>query len=157
MFIDPISVILGAGAGLLFLAIYLYFWNRWLESRRATVLKSSAIDRLDGTAFETYVETLLKQRGYRVQHTGKSGDLGVDLIAEKAPYRFAVQVKRQSQPVSRHAISDAVAGKAHYKCNAAMVITNNLFSPGAQQLARANGCKLVDRNVLADWMLETRN
>lgn len=156
MSIDPISVILGASAGLLFLAIYFYFWNRWLASRRTNILQSTAIDRLDGAQFEAYVEALLKRRGYRVEHTGKSGDLGVDLIAEKPPHRFAVQVKRQSQPVSRHAVSDAVAGKAQYRCNAAMVVTNNLFSPGAQQLARANGCKLVDRNVLADWILENK-
>lgn len=156
MYIDPIGVILALGAGLLFLAVYFYFWNRWLTARRVNVLKQSAIDRLDGAAFEAYIERLLQQRGYRVQRTGKSGDLGVDLIAEKSPYRFAIQVKRQSQPVSRRAVSDAVAGKAQYSCNAAMVITNNLFSPGAQELARANGCKLVDRNVLADWMLETR-
>lgn len=157
MSIDLISVILALGTGLLFLAVYLYFWQRWQTARRVTILKQSAMDALDGTAFEAYVSKLLTQRGYRVQHTGRSGDLGVDLIAEKAPYRFAVQVKRQAQPVSRRAVSDAVAGKAHYKCNAAMVITNNLFSPGAQQLARANGCKLVDRNVLADWMLEAKN
>ena len=157
MFIDPISVILALGAGLLFLAVYFYFWNRWLASRRVQVLKHSAMDSLDGTAFEAYVESLLTKRGYRVTHTGKSGDLGVDLIAEKAPYKFAVQVKRQSNLVSRSAVSDAVAGKAHYKCNAAMVVTNNLFSPGAQELARSNGCKLVDRNVLADWMLEIKS
>lgn len=113
------------------------------------------MDSLDGTAFEAYVEKLLTRRGYRVRRTGKSGDLGVDLIADKPPLRFAVQVKRQSQPVSRRAVSDAVAGKAQYKCNAAMVVTNNLFSTGAQELAHSNGCKLVDRNVLADWMLET--
>ncbi len=156
MYLDPISIILAAGAGLLFLVTYFYFWNRWRESQRANVLRTSAINSLDGAAFEGYVEKLLIKRGYRVTHTGKSGDLGVDLIAEKAPYKFAVQVKRQAQPVSRHAVSDAVAGKAQYKCNAAMVITNNLFSPGAQQLAHANGCKLVDRIVLADWMLENK-
>lgn len=127
---------------------------RWHKARRAEALRRVDLDRLDGTAFEEYVAALLTRRGYRVQHTGKSGDLGVDLIAEKKPNRFAVQVKRQSQPVSRHAVSDVVAGKAHYRCNAAMVVTNNIFSPGAHDLARSNNVKLVDRNVLADWMME---
>lgn len=154
MFIDPISVILGLGAGLLFLAVYFYFWNRWMMARRLRALDHSAVDRLDGPGFEMYVEQLLKKRGYKVQRTGKAGDLGVDLVAEKGALRYAVQVKRQSQPVSRHAISDVVAGKAQYNCNATMVVTNNLFSPGAQQLAKVNRCRLVDRNVLADWMLE---
>ena len=156
MYIDPISAILGVSAGLGFLAIYFYILRRLREAERARVLKSGPLDRLDGSAFEAYVEDLLRRRGYRVQHTGKTGDLGVDLIAEKSPFRYAVQVKRQSQPVSRHAVSDAVAGMAQYRCNAAMVVTNNLFSPGAQELAHSNGCKLVDRNVLADWMVEVR-
>jgi len=156
MVVDPISVILAVGAGLLFLAIYFYFWNRWFLARRAQVWKKVEIDRLDGTAFEGFVANLLTRRGYRVEQTGKSGDMGVDLVAEKAPYRFAVQVKRQSQPVSRRAVSDAVAGKAQYRCNAAMVVTNHYFSMGAQQLARSNGCKLVDRNTLADWILEAK-
>jgi restriction system protein len=154
MYIDPISVILGVGAGLFFLAIYFYILRRLQAARRVQVLQTGPMDNLDGSAFEAYVQNLLERRGYRVQRTGKSGDLGVDLIAEKPPFRYAVQVKRQSQPVSRHAVSDAVAGIAQYHCNAAMVVTNNLFSPGAQELAHSNGCKLVDRNVLADWILE---
>ncbi|MBI4675131.1 MAG: restriction endonuclease [Chloroflexi bacterium] len=157
MSIDFVGLALGVGAGLLFLGIYFYFLWRWQNARRAKPIRRVDFDRLDGTAFEEFVADLLTRRGYRVRHTGKSGDLGVDLIAEKAPYRFAVQVKRQAQPVSRHAVSDAVAGKAHYNCNAAMVVTNNTFSQGAHDLAKSNGCKLVDRNVLADWMLEIGN
>lgn len=156
MFLDPISVILGVGAGLLFLAIYFYGLKRWSASRRVQVLRKVEIDSMDGTTFENFVAKLLTRRGYKVQQTGKTGDLGVDLVAEKSPYRYAVQVKRQGQPVSRRAVSDAVAGKAQYRCNAAMVVTNCYFSSGAQQLAHANGCKLVDRKMLADWMLEVK-
>jgi HJR/Mrr/RecB family endonuclease len=154
VYIDPIGVILGVGAGLLFLGIYLYVLKRIQAGRRVQLLHRVNLDRLDGTEFESLVAQLLSQRGYRVQHTGRSGDLGVDLIADKPPLRYAVQVKRQAQPVSRRAVSDAVAGMAHYHCNAAMVVTNHLFSPGAHQLARSNHCKLVDRNLLADWMME---
>jgi restriction system protein len=156
MYLDPISAILGVGAGLLFLAIYFYILLRLQRTRRVQVLRRVDLDRLDGAEFETFVADLLTRRGYRVQHTGKSGDLGVDLIAEKKPYRYAVQVKRQAQPVSRRAVSDAVAGKAHYGCNAAMVVTNNSFSPGARELARSTHCQLVDRMKLADWLLEVR-
>jgi HJR/Mrr/RecB family endonuclease len=156
MVFDPISAILGVGAGLLFLAIYFYALKRLYAARRVQVLKKVELHRMDGTAFESFVASVLTRRGYRVQQTGKTGDMGVDLVAEKAPYRYAVQVKRSAQPVSRRAVSDAVAGKAQYRCNAAMVVTNCYFSAGAQELARSNGCKLVDRNLLADWMLEVR-
>ena len=157
MNIDPIGAILAVSAGLLFLAIYFYFFNRWLRARRAPPLPPINFDQLDGPAFEKFVADLMTRRGYRVEHTGKAGDLGVDLIAEKAPYRFAVQVKRQANPVSRRAVSDAVAGKAHYDCNAAMVVTNNIFTQGALDLAKSNGCKLVDRRVLEKWLMETRD
>ena len=154
MNIDWTGVLLGVGAGLLFLAVYFYFFSRWLKARRAQTLLRADFDHVDGATFEKIVADALTRRGYRVQHTGKAGDLGVDLIAEKGALRFAVQVKRQTNPVSRHAVSDAVAGKAHYNCNAAMVVTNNIFSQGAHDLAKSNGCKLVDRNVLADWMMD---
>lgn len=153
MYLDPISVILAIAGGLVFLAIYLFFYIRWLNARRVRVLEQVDIDRLDGPAFEHYVEGLLAQRRYRVKHTGRPGDLGVDLIAEKSPYRYAVQVKRASDPVSRRAVSDAVAGMAHYGCNRAMVITNSRFSPGARELARSTQCILIDRLTLADWIL----
>lgn len=155
MNVDAIGVILAVSAGLLFLAAYLYFFNRWLRARRVQAMPRVNFDQMDGAAFENFVSDVLTQRGYRVRHTGKAGDLGVDLVAEKTPYRYAVQVKRQSTPVSRHAVSDAVAGKAHYNCNAAMVVTNNLFTQGALELAKSNGCKLVDRQVLAAWLSES--
>jgi len=151
---DPISVILAVSAGLIFLAGYFYFFNHWLAARRQSPLARVHFERMDGAAFEEFVAALLTQRGYQVRRVGKAGDLGVDLIAEKGKWRFAVQVKRQANPVSRHAVSDAVAGKAHYHCNAAMVVTNNLFTRGARDLAKSNGCELVDKNVLADWLME---
>lgn len=149
---DVIRILIALGVGLLFLGIYLYVFNRWLQTRRAKKSSQVNFDHLDGAEFEKFVADLMTRRGYRVEHTGRAGDLGVDLIAEKPPYRFAVQVKRQAHPVSRHAVSDAVAGKAKYNCNAAMVVTNNIFTHGARDLAKANGCKLVDRNILAEWL-----
>jgi len=150
--IDPLGVILAVSAGLLFLAFYFLLLNRWLRARQLAPLPQINFDQLDGPAFEKFVAEVLTRRGYRVQHTGKAGDLGVDLIAAKGASRFAVQVKRQAQPVSRHAVSDAVAGKAYYHCNAAMVVTNNIFSQGAYELARSNGCQLVDRKLLLEWL-----
>lgn len=154
MYIDSFSVILSLGSATLFLALYSAFLWRWQAGRRVRALERADLDRLSGPEFEALVGDLLTRRGYRVRHTGRSGDLGVDMIAERSPNRYAVQVKRQAQPVSRHAVSDAVAGKAHYGCNAAMVVTNATFSPGALALARSNGCELVDESVLADWLAQ---
>ena len=78
--------------------------------------------------FEKYVAKLLDHRGYTTKVVGEAGDMGVDVVASKGAGKYAVQVKRYSNPVSRTAVSDAVAGKAYHGCNAAMVVTNNYFT-----------------------------
>jgi HJR/Mrr/RecB family endonuclease len=124
------------------------------KDRRLRALQISNIDKMAGHEFEGYVKSLLAERGFYVQTTKTSGDLGVDLTAEKNGQLVSVQIKRQSKPVSRRAVSDAVAGMAHYKCNAAMVITNNYFTPGAKELAKDNRCELVDRDTLTKWIVD---
>lgn len=114
------------------------------------------VDSFDGFQFEQYVAGLLRQQGFTVELTKASGDFGVDIIAEKTPSKYATQVKRQTSPVSRHAVSDAVAGMRHYGCNSAMVITNNYFSPGAIELAKSTECELVDRATLTKWMIASK-
>ena len=104
--------------------------------------------------FEEYVAQLLDHRGYTTKVVGQAGDMGVDVIASKGAEKYAVQVKRYSNPVSRTAVSDAVAGKAYHGCNAAMVVTNSYFTKGARALAQSTNCQLVDRDTLAKWIAE---
>jgi restriction system protein len=112
------------------------------------------VDNMQGVGFENYVKVLLRHRGFAVEITKASGDLGVDLVARCQDESIAIQVKRQKGPVSRHAVSDAVAGMAHYGCRTAMVVTNSHFSQGAKELARSNRCILVDRDVLTQWIMD---
>lgn len=107
---------------------------------------------MDGLAFEHFVAKLLRQRGYRAEVTQASGDFGVDIIARKGRRSIAIQVKRYKGSVARHAISDAVAGKYHWKCNEAWVITNSYFTKDAHELARSTQCRLIDRDELARWL-----
>jgi restriction system protein len=111
------------------------------------------IDLMSGVEFEGYVAALLQSRGYRTKLTRTSGDMGVDIIARKVSERIAVQVKRHTHPLDRSAVSDAVAGMKFYRCTSAMVVTNSYFRPGAIQLAQANGCVLVNRDRLAEWII----
>ena len=111
------------------------------------------VDNMDGLYFECFVATLLKHEGFtRVEVTKGSGDFGVDIIATKGGYRYAIQVKRSSGIVSRRAVSDAVAGKSHYSCNAAMVVTNGYLSKQSQQFASSVGCEIIDRDKIAEWI-----
>jgi restriction system protein len=126
----------------------------WAANKKLRALQIANIDSMTGVQFEQYLQKLLYSRGYRVSITRVSGDLGVDLIACRAQDRIAIQVKRHNAKVSRRAISDAVAGMQHYRCNRAMVITNSHFTPGAITLARSTSCTLVNRDLLVQWILQ---
>jgi len=126
--------------------------------KRNKAIQLSDIDTMSGIEFEHYLQRLLTHRGYQTQLTKGSGDLGVNLIASRDNEKIAIQAKRyEGAKVSRRAISDAVGGIMHYRCNKAMVITNNYFTPDAIKLAQSNGCILVDRDVLANWIIEYQN
>jgi restriction system protein len=126
----------------------------WAQNRKFRALQIADIDSMSGMQFEQYLKKLLISRGYRVSMTAASGDLGVDLIACGTQERIAIQVKRHIGKVSRRAISDAVAGMQHYQCNKPMVITNSHFTPGAIMLAQSTRCTLVDRDELAQWIMQ---
>ena len=110
------------------------------------------IDKMKGLDFEVFIGELLTQHGYKTQNIKGSGDFGVDVIAEKNGTKYAVQVKRYKSNVSRTAISDAVAGKFHWDCEKAWVITNSYFTSDAKLLATSTDCKLTDRDELKRMM-----
>lgn len=151
------NVIYSLAIGLAVLAIFaavlagVAFKNRY---RRLRAIRLADVAHMEGLEFERYVCRLMEGQGYRnVENVRGSGDFGVDIIAERDGVRYAVQVKRYKGKVSRRAISDAVAGKYHFNCDAAMVVTNSYFTAGALQLAQSTSCTLIDGDTLADWIL----
>jgi restriction system protein len=147
------GVILVSGIGLFIFIIYkIVLWKQ--NDVRLRAIKMENIDVMDGWSFETYIAKLLEYKGYNTNVTKGSNDLGVDIIAKGYGKKYAIQVKRQSKYISRRAVSDAVAGMNYYNCNAAMVIANNYYSQSAIELARSNRVELIDRDTLADWIVE---
>jgi HJR/Mrr/RecB family endonuclease len=66
-----------------------------------------------------------------------------------------VQAKlRRNMSVGNDAVQQVVA-KEIYSCPDAVVITNSIFKPKAQELARAHGVKLVDGKLLRLRLQET--
>ena len=127
-------------------------YQRRTQLRRLRALRLDEVDSMPGLAFEHYVARLLEHQGFKASVTKGSGDLGIDIIAHKNDRHYAVQCKRYNGNIPRNAVSDAVAGKQHYRCGEAMVVTNRFFTPGAKQLARSTRCALVDRDTLALWV-----
>lgn len=99
---------------------------------------------MTGYDYEYIVADYLRSKGYTgVKVTQSSGDYGIDVLASKGGTKYAVQCKYYSNPVGIKAVQEAVAGKAHYDCNGAMVVTNSTFTEAAQTLAKDNGVLLI--------------
>lgn len=106
------------------------------------------IDRMPGTTFERYLVAIFSQQGFDVEHTGRPGDYGADLVITRRGERTVVQAKRWRRQVGVRAVQEAVAARGLYRCSRAMVVTNSYFTRQAHILARANGVELWDRDLL---------
>lgn len=135
---------------LIILFFICYLASRFIERKIVLRWKMKKIDKATGTQFEKYLKYLFEEMGYRVRHTGKSGDYGADLIlySSNPKEKIVVQAKRYRQPVGQEAVREAVAAVAYYKADKAMVVTNSKFTTAAQQLAKSNQVILYDRNWL---------
>lgn len=129
-------------------------WTAWRKHQRARAVQLSGVDVMDGFVFEKYVLELLKHQGYTHARLTEKYDLGIDVIAQKDGEIWGIQVKRNRGKTKAISVRQAVTALSHYKCTRAMVITNSTFTGAAKQLAASNGCKLIDRSVLAQWILD---
>lgn len=143
-------ILLCAAAGMASLHIirFLHEEKIYYENKKAYSSDIYRIDSLDGIAFERYLGAHFQKLGYKVVITPPSGDYGVDLILTKDNDRIAVQAKRYRRQVSYQAVQEVVAGKAMYRCNKAMVVTNSTFTEAGRKLAEKNNVVLWDRNSL---------
>jgi len=113
-----------------------------LQFQRETLLQENW-KAMRGPEWEDFLARVFRLLGATVEPTGTSGDQGVDLIATVGPRRYAIQAKGYVSSVGNGAVQEAVAGMAHYRCNACAVITNSRFTTGAVELAESNRCRLI--------------
>lgn len=109
------------------------------------------IDNLsDGLEFEQCFAIILKQLGFdNIEVTSSSGDFGIDVLAkDNNNILYGFQCKLYTSPVGNDAVQQAYAGKAHYNCDIAIVVTNNTFTDQAIQQARETQIILWDRKIL---------
>ncbi len=133
---------------------FLYLMVTARQRQRTQALTISHVDSMSGRQFEQYAVHLLRAQGFRhVEVTKTSGDFGVDVLAVKDGVRWAVQAKCYTHSVGNHAISEAVGGKNHYRCDRTMVVTNNYFTRAAKIQAQDNNTSLIDRDKLAEWII----
>ena len=132
-------------------------WNQvadifdWLRIRKV-IRANPNIDNLNWSEFEHYVADRLKRQGYVDVRLTEHYDLGIDVIAKKGGVVWGVQVKHyNSKQVGVDAVRQVITALKRYKCDRAMVVTNNFFTEPAQILANSNSCVLVDRKLITKW------
>jgi HJR/Mrr/RecB family endonuclease len=131
----------------------LRFKAKIFKEYQKEVADISVIDSISGFEFEEYVADLLRKLGYKnVQITKKTGDKGVDILAQKNSRKYAIQCKRINprNKLNNSAIQQVYTGKQLYKCSNAMVITTGYFTEPAWEAAKELGVTLWARNKLIE-------
>jgi len=103
-----------------------------------------------GIKFENHCMEILKQCGWEVKETPKTGDQGVDLIASINDLRICIQCKDHEKAIGNKAVQEISAGKLFWKGTHAILVSKSGFTKSAQQLAKSNKVKLINEFQLKD-------
>lgn len=101
-----------------------------------------------GLQFEQMIINMFRGAGLTVYDTPASNDYGADLIIEYNGYRIAGQCKYYNKPVGVKAVQEVMGALAYYECDAGMVITNDIYTQQAINLANSNNILLFDETAL---------
>lgn len=124
------------------------------QKRKIIKYTITDVDLMTGSEFEEFVGVLFKKMGYASRVTQKSGDQGIDVIATRNGTKIGIQAKCYSNSVGNSAVQEAIAGKNFYKCDKALVVTNNYFTPAAIELAQTSDIILWNRDLLKEKIAE---
>lgn len=101
---------------------------------------------MNGYEYENLCAQYLKKSGFsNVVVTKSSGDQGIDVTAYKNGKKYGIQCKYYSQSVGNKAVQEAYSGAAFYKCDIAVVMTNNTFTKSAKELSESLGVLLWEK------------
>ncbi|MDO9391379.1 MAG: restriction endonuclease [bacterium] len=111
------------------------------------------IDKLTGVEFEIFVKEFLENIGFsNLKTTKASGDFGVDVTGNLNTEKYVIQTKRYNRPVNLKSVQEVYTGMKYYGADLCMVVSNNIFTEAAIELAKSCNCKLVDRDDLEKWL-----
>ena len=113
------------------------------KAQRAIEETTDFSDDLTALEYEQFCAAELRRFGWNVSSTQASRDQGVDLVAGKLGRKVVIQCKKYSRPVGNKAVQEIVAGQKVHNADEAAVVTNASFTRPAEELASANGVKLL--------------
>lgn len=118
-------------------------------------------NNMTGREFEEFCVELLCAAGFwRADLTPASDDGGVDILASRKDVTYAIQCKRQQEPVGPGVVRDIIGGRDYYKsrgfrCDNAVIMTNARFTDRAREAARSMGVQLWGREEIERLAEET--
>ncbi|MGK4580652.1 restriction endonuclease [Kitasatospora sp. HPMI-4] len=113
---------------------------------------------MDPLDFEKLLAELFRRLGYQTRTTERSGDDGVDVIAENPdPITgglYVIQAKRYRKTVSPTAVRDLDATMAHFGANKGILVTTSGFGPGSRRWVEGKPLTLIDGPMLVQLLRE---
>ncbi|MFE6748298.1 restriction endonuclease [Kitasatospora purpeofusca] len=113
---------------------------------------------MDPIEFEELIAELFRLRGFRVMTTARSGDAGVDVVAEDLDPvtggRIVIQAKRYRSTVSPTAVRDLDSTVRHHGAIKGILVTTAGFGPGSYEYIRNKPLTLVSGPELVELLAE---
>lgn len=116
------------------------------------ILLSSNFSFMSPFDFEDFVAKLFNKLGYNTRTTSKTGDYGVDVIAENSFEKVAIQCKKYNEGNNvGNDVVQMLLGAMQLrglKANKGIIITTSHFTRQAYKQAEGNNLELWDKDVL---------
>jgi HJR/Mrr/RecB family endonuclease len=153
---EPLNSILFFVAGLLLIGVVGgkgYFQIRKIRGARSV----KQLLALTPTEFEKAIERLYRSMGYKVTHSGKQGDHGVDLVVyHKNGEKWVVQCKQWKGQVGEPVVRDIYGAMHHAEAQGAAVVTTGSFSSKAMEWAEGKPIHLYDGEMLGKLLMRRK-
>jgi len=141
-----------------FLLIVFVGGKAYLEIRRIRGARSvKQLLVLTPTEFENAIGKLFQSMGYKVEHSGKQGDHGIDLVIyDKKGEKWVVQCKQWKGPVGETVVRDVYGAMHHEEAQGAAVVTTSRFTRQAVAWAEDKPIELYDGERLGELLMKRR-
>ncbi|MBD0694003.1 restriction endonuclease, partial [Streptomyces sp. CBMA123] len=113
---------------------------------------------MDPLEFEDLIAELFRLRGFRVMTTARSGDVGVDVVAEDLDPvtggKIVIQAKRYRKTVSPTAVRDLESTVRHHGAIKGILVTTAGFGKGSYSYIEGKPLTLVSGPELVELLAE---
>ncbi len=120
------------------------------KKSQSTPLETINVDKISPQDFEIYCLEILESSGWKGHLTKKSGDQGIDIVAQYKELLFVFQCKLYSQPIGNKAVQEVLAGREFESADFGAVIANQDYTESAKILAKNTSILLLHYSDLAE-------